>query len=150
MRTPSAKIASLVVLIHAFGVAGLPNSAQAQDYALPRYLQDRGAGIPTSMFGTYVCRGQFLLCPFYEYSRDHNWEYQPAKLGFGLDEDFRGSYRSSKEQVFIAYGVTDRLALEFEAAFITATFRKSPDDPSATSAKIDESGFGDIEGQLRF
>lgn len=36
------------------------------------------------MFGTYVERGQLLLFPFAAYSRDHDREYNLAKLGFGL------------------------------------------------------------------
>jgi len=115
----------------------------------PKYLQDRGAGIPSSLFGTYIHRGELLIYPFFEHARDNNREYQPAKLGYGLNQDFRGKYRDSRGLIFIAYGLTDWLALEFEAASIKATFEKSPSDASATPAKMDESGFGDIEGQLR-
>jgi hypothetical protein len=102
------------------------------------------------MFGTYINRGQLLLFPFFAYSIDNNREYQPAQLGFGLNEDFRGKFHSSESQLFIAYGVTDRLALEFEAAYITATLEKSPSDPSATPAKTRQSGLADFEGQIRF
>jgi hypothetical protein len=116
----------------------------------PSYLRDRGPGIPTSIFGTYVRKGQFLVYPFYEFSLDHNREYQPAQLGFGLNQDFRGKYRDSREQIFIAYGVNDWLAVEFEAAAIQASLEKSPDDPSARPSTISESGISDIEGQLRF
>jgi hypothetical protein len=116
----------------------------------PSYLRDRGPGIPTSMFGTYVRRGQLLVYPFYEFSLDNNREYQPAKLGFGLRQDFRGRYRDSRGQVFIAYGLNDWLAIEFEAAAIKASLEKSSGDPSAMPSKIRESGFGDTEGQLRF
>ncbi len=123
--------------------------AESRDRDLPAYLRDRGSGITTSLFGTYVRRGELLLYPFFEYSRDDNREYQPAKLGYGLDEDFRGKYRDSGGQVFIAYGVTDRFALEFEAASIKASLERSPSDVSGTPAKISESGVADIEGQLR-
>lgn len=155
MRTLSVKILiSRVTLILAFvlaiGVAGLPNPVEVQDNALPKYLRDRGTGIPTSMFGTYINRGQLLLNPFFAYSLDNNREYQPSKLGFGPEGDLRSKYRDSEGLIFIGYGLTDWLALEFEAAFIRATLEKSPSDNSTTPAKIDESGFGDIEGQLRF
>jgi hypothetical protein len=125
-----------------------PPASRAQT-GQPSYLRDRGPGIATSMFGTYVCKGQWLVYPFFEYSLDNNREYQPASLGFGLDRDFMGKYRDSREQIFIAYGLTDWLAVEFEAAAIRATLEKSPDDPSAVPSKISESGIGDIEGQLR-
>lgn len=31
---------------------------------LPRYLRDRGTGVATSMFGTFIEPGQFLFYPF--------------------------------------------------------------------------------------
>jgi hypothetical protein len=115
----------------------------------PSYLRDRGPGIPTSMFGTYVSKGQLLVYPFYEFSLDDNREYQPSKLGLGLNQDFRGRYRDSRGQVFIAYGLNDWLAIEFEAAAIKASLEKSPSDPSAMPSEIRESGFGDVEVQFR-
>ncbi len=151
MRSSVWRLTFYLALVLTAGSAGLPNLADAQDSALPRYLRDRGTGIPTSLFGTYIGRGQLLLYPFLAYSLDRNREYQPVKLGFGpLGQDFRGKFRSSEGQLFIAYGVTDWFALEFEAGFISATLEKAPSDPSATPAKIRESGFGDVEGQLRF
>src|SRR5262249_47337041 len=64
--------------------------------------------------------------------------------------DFRGHYRAHEELLFLAYGFTDDLALEMEAAVIQATFEKAPTDPSTLPARIEESGLGDVEGQLRF
>jgi len=115
----------------------------------PAYLHDRGTGLPTSMFGTYVRGGEWLVFPFLEYSLDHNREYQPSKLGFELEGDFLGKYRHTRGQIFVAYGVTDWLAVEFEAATMRATLEKSPGDPSLMPSRISESGVGDIEGQLR-
>lgn len=133
------------------GMTQNPNkTASPASDNLPLYLKDRGTGIATSMFGTYISRGQLLIFPFFEYSLDNNREYQPAKLGFGLNEDFQGKYRDSREQFFIAYGLTDRIALELEVALIRATLEKSPSDTSATPAKIKESGLADLEGQVRF
>jgi hypothetical protein len=111
---------------------------------------DRGPGIPTSMFGTYIQRGEWLLYPFLEYYRDKNLEYSPDEFGYALDADFRGQYRATEGLMFLAYGLTDRLAFEMEAAVIRARFRKAPDDPSAMPSVIEESGLGDVEGQLRF
>jgi hypothetical protein len=36
----------------------------AQEAEVPIYLKDRGTGIPTSMFGTYVSKGELLFYPF--------------------------------------------------------------------------------------
>ena len=71
-------------------------------------------------------------------------------MGYGLDQDFRGRYRASEGLIFISYGLADWLAFEFEAAVISATLEKSASDPSATPARIKESGLGDVEGQLRW
>ena len=106
-------------------------------------------GVPASIFATYIGRGQLLVFPFVAYSQDHDREYQPAKLGFGVIQDYRGRYRSLERQIFVGYGLTDRLAVEFEAGFIRASLDKAPDDTSATPARIEESGVADIEGQLR-
>ena len=153
MRNPVLRITCLLTLVLAVGVAGLPTPAEAQgtrEQDLPTYLRDRGSGLPTSMFGTYIRRGQLLLYPFFEYYLDNNLEYKPAELGYGLDQDFRGRYRASEGLIFISYGLADWLAFEFEAAVISATLEKSASDPSATPARIKESGLGDVEGQLRW
>jgi hypothetical protein len=133
----------------ALTAAGLPAVALAQSNA-PDRSRDRGSGIPSSMFGTYIERGQLLLFPFFAYSRDHDREYNPARLGFGLDQDFRGHFKSTEVLLFAAYGVNDWLALELEASQIRATFDKSPADPSIMPSRIVESGVADFEGQLRF
>lgn len=151
MRIPvsnSALVPALAFAI-ALGSAGSPRPALAQDEPLPRALRDRGAGIPTSMFGTFVNRHQLLIFPFYEHVSDRNREYNPAILGFGLNQDFRGKYRSSSEAIFITYGVNDRLAVEFEMNHLRARLDKSAGDPSATPARIEESGLGDVGGQVR-
>lgn len=114
------------------------------------YLHDRGTGIPTSQFGTYIRKGELLIYPFYEYYRDHNFEYKPAELGYGLDQDFRGRYRANEGLIFIGYGISDRLAAEFEAGVIEARLDKSDKDTSAAPARIEESGLSDVEGQIRW
>jgi len=116
----------------------------------PDRLRDRGEGLPTSMFGTYVRRKELLLYPFFEYYRDSDFEYTPSELGATGEEDYRGRYRASEGLFFLAYGITDYLAVEFEAAVISASFDKSPADPSALPLRIEESGLGDIEGQIRW
>jgi hypothetical protein len=117
---------------------------------LPAFLRDRGEGIPTSMFGTYVQKGQLLAYPFAEHDRDSNYEYKPADLGYAQDQDFRGDYEAEEYLIFLGYGFSDRLALELEAAIISAELEKAPGDASGLPAEISESGLGDVEGQIRW
>lgn len=135
------------VLAAALGTAR-PDEAGAQQ-GIDR-ARDRGPGIPTSMFGTYVRRGELLVYPFLEHYRDRDAEYSPDELGYGLDRDFRGAYRATEGLLFLGYGVTDRLAVELEAAVITARLRKAGDDPSGMPSSVREAGLGDVEGQIRW
>jgi hypothetical protein len=136
-------------LVFALAICLIPAIATAQVSDLPMFLRDRGTGLPTSQFGTYIRKGELLVYPFFEYYRDSDAEYKPAELGFGLDQDFRGKYRASEGLLFVGYGLTDWLAVELEAAVIDATLETSPDDPSGIPDRIHESGLGDVEGQLR-
>lgn len=126
-----------------------PPPASAAEDNVPRHLSDRGPGQPTSMFGTYIRKGELLVYPFFEYYLDNDAEYKPAELGYELEQDFRGKFRASEGLIFLGYGFTDWLAMEFEAAIISASLEKADDDPSATPARIEESGTGDVEGQIR-
>jgi hypothetical protein len=117
---------------------------------IPYYLRDRGEGMPTSMFGTYIRKSEFIIYPFYEYYSDRNAEYKPAELGYSLEQDFRGRYKAHEGLIFLGYGITDRLAIEMEAAMIDAVLYKSPNDPSGMPPRFSESGLGDVEGQARY
>ena len=130
-----------------FGASQAPAAAAPP---LPVYLSDRGTGVATSMFGTYIRRGEFIVYPFLEYYRDHDFEYKPEELGYPGDVDYRGSFSASEGLLFVAYGLGENLELEMEAAVISASFEKSADDPSSVPPKIEESGLGDVEGQLRW
>ena len=123
---------------------------QAGQAPVPPYLNDRGTGIPSSMFATYIRRGELIVYPFFEYYRDRNFEYKPEELGHRGDQDFRGRYRANEALFFMAYGLGENVAVEFESAVIRASFEKSPADPSSLPAKIEESGLGDVEAQLRW
>jgi hypothetical protein len=136
-------VASLISAIVCITTAG---NAQR----LAPYLADRGTGIATSMFGEYIRGGELLVYPFYEYT-SQSLEYKPSELGFGLDQDFRGRFREHEALIFLAYGLSDRLALELESVvYTTATLRKDPSDPSAVPAKLRESGFGDTQAEARW
>jgi hypothetical protein len=142
------------VLIAILALTGLPGRARSQQVGereLTTWRQrDRGAGQPTSMFGTYIRPGEWLLYPFVERYKDKNLEYSPDEFGHGLDADYRGTYYATEALIFLAYGLTSRLAVEFEAAVISAEMGKAPDDPSTMPSEIEESGLGDVEGQLRY
>ncbi len=126
-----------------------PPAAISQE-SVPFFLKDRGPGIPTSMFGTYVQKGEWIVYPFFEYYKDNNKEYSPNEFGFALDQDFRGRYRESEVLMFLAYGLTDRLAIEVEAARVQASLVRSPDDLSGMPAKLTESGLGDMQMEIRW
>jgi len=65
---------------------GGTGTSRAED--LPYYLYDRGKGIPTSLFGTYVQKGEFLFYPFYEFSFNSHEEYSPDEIGFSGNNEF--------------------------------------------------------------
>jgi hypothetical protein len=140
-RLLQGSVALALVLLPALPVQG--------QEALDR-TRDRGSGVSASQFGTYIERGQFFFYPYYEYYHDDNYEYKPQELGFGLDRDFRGRYRGHEGLVWLGYGITDGLGIELEAAVIKAKLDKSPDDPSTQPQRLEQSGLGDVEAQLRW
>ena len=122
--------------------------AQQQD-SVPPHLRDRGRGVRSSEFQTFIQRHQLLLLPSSAHIRDHNLEYNPLDWGYGNQTDLRGKFRSSSAQLLIAYGVTDWLAFELEGSYVSARFERSPRDTTATPALIRESGVGDFAGHAR-
>ena len=125
-----------------------PGSAGAQPADSAPWLRDRGPGVRTSIFGTYVRPGELLVSPFFEYYLDDDYEYSPLELGHGDDNDYRGRYRASEGLIFLSYGFSDRFAIEFEAAVISASLEKAPEDTSSLPSRIEESGQGDWQVQL--
>ncbi|HEX3112854.1 MAG TPA: hypothetical protein VHU20_06275, partial [Candidatus Eisenbacteria bacterium] len=118
---------------------------------LPYYLRDRGTGVATSLFGTYVRGGELLVYPFYEYTTNKDQEYSPEELGFVGTQDYRGKNTEHEALIFLSYGVSENVAVELESAlWTTATQHKSPDDPSAMPGEVTESGFGDTQAELRW
>lgn len=114
------------------------------------FLKDRGTGQPTSMFGTYIGKGEFIVYPFYEHYSDKNAEYAPNEFGGVSDTDLTGKYKGNEGLLFLSYGITDRLAIEVEAAYISAEFQRSSLDPEVPNGIIKESGIGDVESQIRW
>ncbi len=124
--------------------------SQELEEDLPVYLRDRGTGMPMSQFGTYIHKGQLLIYPFYEYYYDKNLEYEPGDFGYGSIQEFRGNYEAYEGIMFLGYGISDRLAIEMEAAIISAIFNKSAEDMTELPTELKESGLGDVEGQIRW
>jgi hypothetical protein len=147
MTRPTLAVSHIVLAI---ALAVIPPSRTLEAQALRPHLRDRGTGVRTSLLSTYVREGELLVYPFFEWYADRNLEYKPSELGYGLATDYRGRYRASEGILFLGYGITADLAVELEAAVITAELRKSPTDPSTMPARVRESGLGDVEGQIRW
>jgi hypothetical protein len=135
---------SMTVPAHADPESDEPSEAEAA------HLRDRGTGVPTSMFGTYVRKGELLVYPFVEFYADRNFEYKPSDLGYGQEVDHRGHYTASEQLLFVSYGITRDLAFEMEAAHISAELAKATNDLATTPSEFEETGLGDVEGQLRW
>jgi outer membrane putative beta-barrel porin/alpha-amylase len=141
----------VVSLLTAALTGGQAPVCAAETAVLPFYLADRGDGIHTSLFGTYVREHELLFYPFYEYTRTSDFEYKPSELGFSGDVDFFGKADEHEFLVFFAYGFSKSLMVEFESAlYSTVTFHKASDDTSAVPNRIRESGVGDTEVQIRW
>lgn len=142
------RAAGLVVVALLF--SGIPGAhAQDKQDKVDR-SRDRGEGVALSMFGTYLKGGQWLVYPFFEYYRDNNYEYEAGELGYTGTTEHRGRFRAREGLILVAYGITENLVAEFEAAVITARLDKSPQDDSALPARLEQSGLGDVEAQLRW
>ena len=143
-----ARRAALAAMLTSFLLG--PGLARGEAAGEPPWRADRGPGVRTSIFGTYVRPGELMFMPFAEGYWDQDFEYDPAELGYSgtLDQDFRGKYRAAEGLVFFAYGLSDRLAVELEAAVITAKLEKAADDPSSMPQSVEDSGQGDWQTQL--
>ncbi|MGE0773256.1 MAG: hypothetical protein AB7K37_16210 [Cyclobacteriaceae bacterium] len=122
----------------------------AQEQQTNDFLRDRGDGIPTSLFGTYIEKGDFIFYPFYEYYVERQSEYNPLDLGFNTNQAFRGKFSAREELVYVAYGLNDWLMFELEASVIQARQTKDSGDNSNMPAVYKESGIENIEGQVRW
>lgn len=151
MRTfrPPRAILFTVVLASAAAPIVAP-WAWAQD-AAPAWLYDRGTGVSTSQFGTYVRHRETLVYTFYEYTLNTDQEYKPSELGFMGDEDFQAKRTDHEALIFLAHAFTEDLEVELESAlYATAMQHKAAGDRSAMPSELKESGLGDTEGQIRW
>jgi hypothetical protein len=146
-RSPASSL--VIPLSCLFFLSLAPTAALAGES--PPWLSDRGPGIATSLFGTYVQTGELLLYPFYEYTWNRDQEYKPEELGYAGSHDQRGTLIEHEGLIFLAYGVSRRLALELESALIAdATLHKDPSDLSGVPRRLHESGFGDTQAEIRW
>ena len=146
---------ALKIVLLAIGLFLAPHARAgiipAPEDNLPSYLQDRGAGVATSLFGTYTRKGELLIYPFYEYTKNKDQEYKPSELGFAGEHDQRGELTEHEALIFLSYGISENVALEVESAlWSTATQHKAPGDTSAVPVRLKESGFGDTQAELRW
>jgi hypothetical protein len=128
---------------------GLRASIPAEE---PPFLADRGVGVPASIFATYIRKGEWIVYPFYEYVRASREEYHGSELGFAGDIDYLGSARAHEAVLFLGYGLTDDLAIEVEnELYVTKELERAPDDTTTgMPPKLEESGLGELEAQLRW
>ena len=129
-------------------LALIQGPAGADTQTPPIHLKDRGTGIPTSRFGTYVRSKEWLVEPSLRHSKNRDMEYDPSELGFSPGGTFHGRYEASEGLVFLSYGLSDRVAVEFEAAGIRASLRKAAADSSTMPQKLTESGLGQVRSRL--
>ena len=126
-----------------------PPAMSFQD--LPPWLYDRGDGVHNSMFGTYTRKNELQVYLFYEYTVNRDEEYKPEEIGFVGTQDFRAKRVDHEFLIFLAYGITEDLMVEFESAVWTkATQHKASGDTSAMPSTLSEHGLGDTEGQIRW
>lgn len=133
-----------------FVLATVATTSAAPQPAQAPYLADRGIGVASSMFGTYIRKHDLIVYPYWEYYRDNNREYKPAELGYTLDQDFRGRYRESEYLFFLAYGLTDNFAVQTEIAGASASLDKAATDPSSQPSRVENSGLTSFETQARW
>jgi hypothetical protein len=147
----SHRTLATVLVLAAASLAAPLAPLRAQEEEMPAYLADRGRGIQTSLFGTYIRKGELLFYPFYEYVRNTSDEYTPSELGALGQQEFLGTSVENEYLLFLAYGISDRLAVELEGAvYADVSLDKDPLDTSGVPDRIEESGLGEVEAQLRW
>src|SRR6266480_3522748 len=71
------------------GTAVAQARVPSEDYTSRPYLADRGDGIHTSIFGTYVRKQELLVYLFYEYARNRDAQSKSRSDPTGMPQTFR-------------------------------------------------------------
>ena len=146
-RTVRAALAAALLLLAAPQLA----AGAEPDTAPPPYTEDRGGDVPTSLFGTWVSDGELLVYPFYEFTTNGDAEFTASELGFAGEEEFQAQLDEHEALIFLGWGISRRFALELEAAVWASSELSDPSGaPPGVPARIEESGLGDVETQLRW
>ena len=150
-RTSHHGLPGTVLVLAATLLAAPLAPLPAQEEELPPHLADRGRGIQTSLFGTYIRKGELLFYPFYEYVENTSDEYTPSELGAVGQQEFLGTSVEHEYLLYLGYGISDRLMVELEGAlYADVTLDKDPLDTSGVPDRIRESGLGEVEAQVRW
>lgn len=151
MNAPKRARCSTILVASLLATVVFVAPARAEEDDAPYYLADRGTGLPTSLFGTYVRKGEWLVYVFYEYTKNTAEEYKPNEVGYEGGTDYKGTLTEHEGLLFVSYGITDWLMFELEPAVWTkATLTRADEDVSAVPDRIEESGLGDVDMQLRW
>jgi hypothetical protein len=116
------------------------------------FRRDRGNGVTTSLLGSFVRPGQRMAYLFYECERDTTAAYTGEDLGLAGDEEYVGKSLEYQGVLFLAWGLTENVALEFETILHQrATLTRDPDDTTTGMPdRLVESRYGAIEAQLHW
>lgn len=147
----SALLPAFLSLAQAPAQGGAQAETLLREPIAERWLEDRGDGIHTSLFGTFVREHELLLYVFYEYTTNHDNEYKPEELGFPGAMDFTARRIDRESLLYAAYGVSRDVMVEFESAVhAEAVQYKASADGSSMPDPLREQGLGDTEGQIRW
>ena len=105
-------------------------------------------GVPTSLAGTGIARQELLVIPSFEHSRNRGFQYNPEEFGYGPGHDYHAERRTTEGTVFVGYGLTRNVAVEFEAGRGAVELRKSADDTTAMPARLRESGTTGVTARI--
>ena len=142
--TPTASISWIFAAILA-APSALAGPGAPDEQSLPLHLIDRGTGVPITTIGTYVRDDEWLVMPFIGYASDSNFQYDPNEFGFPSLTEYEGKYSASEGGLLIAYGLSDRIALELRIAGTDVSLDKAAADLSGMPATRKESGLGVIK-----
>jgi hypothetical protein len=102
------------------------------------------------MRGIWVRRGEWVGAVSLARLENTGYQYSASELGAVVqpDPDYLGELEFSGGDLYLGYGLTESLALGFQASSGRATFRTAADDVSPLPAEIRETGLGELRTEL--